>query len=58
MSYWEIDNFLAQEQKLACSFTEDTPRMEFIDPSKGITGGIVPAELPLHVPIWLANTIR
>lgn len=40
MSYWDIDNFLAEEQKIQCSFTTEAPGMQFLDPSKGNSGNI------------------
>ncbi len=40
MSYWDIDNFLAEEQKIQCLFTKEATGMQFLDPSKGHGGNI------------------
>jgi hypothetical protein len=40
MSYWDIDQFLAEEQKIPCHFTKEAPGMQFLDPTKGHDGNI------------------
>ncbi len=56
MSYWDIDQFMAEEQLIQFSFKNDVQGLQFIDPSKGVEGTI-PADQPLNAPIWLVNTV-
>jgi hypothetical protein len=57
MNFWDIETFLAEDQLALFKFTEDAEEMAFLDPSKGIKGA-VPAESPLHAPIWVVSTLR
>lgn len=40
MSYWDIHDFLAEEESMIVSFKVDADGMEFLAPYKGFTEGI------------------
>lgn len=54
MSYWDIDHFLAEEEKVEFSFKCDALLMDFLDSTKE---GVVPEGQVLFTPIWLVNTL-
>lgn len=54
MSYWDIDHFLAEEEKVEFSFKCDAYLMDFLDSTKE---GVVPEGQVLFTPIWLVNTL-
>ena len=57
MSYWSIDEFLAEEEPVNFSFLEDAPGMSFVDRTKSLDE-IVSADQPLEAPLWLVATLH
>lgn len=54
MSYWDIGQFLAEEEKVEFSLLHDAYEMDFLDSSKE---GVIPAGQTLQAPIWLVSTL-
>jgi len=57
MSYWDIDDYLAEEELAAYRFTLDAEGMAFLDSSKGL-GDTVPADSLLNSQIWIVIALR
>lgn len=54
MSYWDISQFLAEEEKIEFCFTTDAYYMDFLDSTKE---GVIQEGQTIHTPIWLVNTL-
>lgn len=54
MSYWDINQFLAEEEKMEFSFKLDAYGMDFLDSSKE---GIIHEGQALTAPIWQVNNL-
>lgn len=55
MSYWDINQFLAEEEKIEFCFTRDAHNLAMLDNTKE---GVIMEGQTVHTPIWLANTIN
>lgn len=54
MSYWDINQFLAEEERIEFCFKLDAYFMDFLDSTKE---GIINEGQTINTPIWLVNTI-
>jgi hypothetical protein len=54
MSYWDISQFLAEEEKIEFCFGTDAYFMDFLDSTKE---GVIQEGQTIHTPIWLVNTL-
>lgn len=54
MSYWDIHEFLAEEEKVEFSISQDAHLIDFLDPTKE---GAIPADTTITTAIWLLNTL-
>jgi hypothetical protein len=57
MAYWDIRDYLAEEELITVKFKEDALGLEFLDPSKDFSD-MVPQNEPIEVPIWKAISIN
>lgn len=55
MSYWDINSFLAEEEKVEFSINNyDSLYIDFIDPTKD---GVISKGQTITTPIWLLDTL-
>lgn len=57
MSYWDIRDYLAEEEIIAVKFKEDALGLEFLDPSKDFSE-MVPQDEPIEVAVWKAVSLQ
>jgi len=55
MSYWDINQFLAEEEKVEFYMQYDSVGLDFLDATKE---GMIPAGQVLTTPIWLVNNLH
>lgn len=57
MSYWDINDFLAEEETISLKFKKKAPGLQFLDPSKDFTDS-VPQDEPIDIALWKVATIH
>lgn len=55
MSFLDIDQILAEEERLTCEFSVDAKDLGMLDPSIGTSD--LPAHSKVDLPLWLAQTL-
>jgi|JI6StandDraft_1071083.scaffolds.fasta_scaffold02311_12 hypothetical protein len=57
MSYWDVSDFLAEEEPITLKFRREALGLHFLDPSKDFTDSVPPDE-PIEVALWKVVTIN
>jgi len=57
MSYWDVNDFLAEEEPISVKFKRDALGLHFLDPSKDFTDS-VPQDEPIEIALWKVVTIN
>lgn len=54
MSFWDINQFVAEDEKIEFSFKHEAFHMDFLDATRE---GTIPVGQVINTSIWLVNTL-
>lgn len=58
MSYLDIDQILAEEERFPCKFLVEAPTLGQLDPTNAGYGNPLPIGSRVELPLWLAESLQ